>query len=183
MAFNPQGTPGKGRRNMKLLNKGSSIFDRTIGVLAFFTGILLIIMILSVTFEIIMRYFLGQAPIWVIEISEYILLWITFLAAAWVLKQEGHVKMDFAVMRLSSRSQYLITSITSMIGVIVFFIIAWYGVRVTWEHYQIGYFIAKPLRTPSSAVIWVIPLGSFLFSLQFLKRAYSHFRNWRETPT
>lgn len=167
------------RSSMKISNKANSIFDRTISSLAALAGILLSFMILAVTYQIVTRYFLGRSPVWVIEISEYILLWITFLSTAWVLRREGHVKMDFVLAQLSPRTQSMINAITSIIGVIVFLLIAWYGTKVTWDHFQLGYFIAKPLRTPSYFVIWVIPAGSFLFSIQFLRKAYDHLKSWR----
>lgn len=108
-----------------------------------------------------------------IEISEYILLYITLLGVAWVLKREGHVKVDIVINSLGERTQNIFNVITSIAGVIIFFIIAWYGTIVTLEQFQMGYFRASYLRTPLFTVVAVIPVGSLLFAIQFIRRTHS----------
>ncbi len=165
---------------MKLITRATSIFDRTIGLLSLFAGILIIYMMLSVTAEVATRYFLGGMMGWVIEVSEYSLLFITFLATAWVLKREGHVRMDLVLRQLNPRAQTLLNIVTSIIGAVICLIIFWYGVQVTWNSYQIGYTMAKPLRPPQFLILFIIPVGSFLLFIQFLRRTYGYLGHWKE---
>ena len=79
---------------MKILAKVGTIFDRTIGYLAFVAAIIIILTMLAVSAQIVMRYFLNRPMIWVMEITEISLLFITFLGTAWLLRREGHVKID-----------------------------------------------------------------------------------------
>ena len=72
---------------MKLLAKFGAIFDRLLDVVSILACILLVFIMLSVCAEVVLRYFLGSPLIWVIEISEMNLLYITFLAIAWVLRR------------------------------------------------------------------------------------------------
>ena len=167
---------------MKLITKATPIFDRTIGLLSLFAGILILFIMLSVTAEVATRYFLGSMMGWVIEVSEYSLLFITFLATAWVLKKERHVKMELVLRRLNPRTQSLLNIITSIIGAIICLIVAWYGVKVTWGSYQIGYIMAKPLRVPQFLILFIIPVGSFLLFIQFLRRTYGYLGHWKELP-
>ena len=167
---------------MKLITKATPIFDRTIGLLSLFAGILILFIMVSVTAEVATRYFLGSMMGWVIEVSEYSLLFITFLATAWVLKKERHVKMELVLRRLNPRTQSLLNIITSIIGAIICLIVAWYGVKVTWGSYQIGYIMAKPLRVPQFLILFIIPVGSFLLFIQFLRRTYGYLGYWKELP-
>ena len=157
----------------------SRIFDRTIGLLAVFAGFLLIFATLSVTVEVIFRYFLNRSIMWVVEVSEYILLWVTFLAAAWVLRHEGHVRMDLLLNRLSSRAQSLLNTITSTIGVFVWLTVVWLGIRVTWRLYETGYFTPTIMEFPKFIITSVIVVGSLLLSIQFMRRAHSNLRDYR----
>ena len=50
-----------------------------------------------------MRYFLNRPLVWVLELTEYALLWVTFLGAAWLLRQGGHVQVDVIVDFMSRR--------------------------------------------------------------------------------
>jgi len=142
-------------------------------------GILLIFITLIIGVSIASRYFLNRPMGWVTEISEYSLLYITFLVAAWVLKKEGHVKMDIVLTRLKPRTQSVTNVITSAISAVVCFILTWYGVRVTWELFQTGYPTPTILELPKFIIIAAIFIGSFLLFIQFLRRTCSYLGNWR----
>ncbi|MFC2047546.1 TRAP transporter small permease, partial [Chloroflexota bacterium] len=116
---------------------------------------------------------------WVIEVGEYGLLYMSFLGAAWVLRREGHVKMDLVLNRLKLRSQVLLNVITSILGAIVFLIVTWYSAHFTWDLFQLGYIVDAYLDPPKWPIMAIIPVGSFLFSIQFLRRSYGYLRNWR----
>ena len=121
---------------MRLITKAGSIFDRTINILTVAAIVILVFVMLSVCAEVILRYFLNRPLIWVVQVTENSLLYIAFLGAAWVLKREGHVKMDLVLNRLNPATQYLMNSITSIIGAIICLVITWYGVKVCWDLYQ-----------------------------------------------
>ena len=164
---------------MKLVKKPPHVFDRIINLMAIIAGILLICAMLMISGAVASRYFLGRPIGWVIEITEYIILYVTFLVAAWVLKKEGHVKMDIVLNRLPPGAQSLLNVITSAISTIVCFIIVWYGAKVTWELYQTNYFTPTLLELPKFIIIGIIPLGSLLLFIQFVRRTYNYWRNWR----
>ena len=133
---------------MKFLKRIAAIFDSTNNVLAFLSGILLIYIMLSVSTEVTVRY-LGHPTIWVVEVATYALLFMTFLGTAWLLRHEGHVRMEIVLNRFSPRTQTLINIITSSLGTITCLIITWYGVEVTWEHFQKGWALTSLLEPPA----------------------------------
>jgi len=164
---------------MKLVRKLVTIFDRTIDLVTILAGILLVFITLIIGVAIASRYFLNRPMGWVTEISEYSLLYITFLVAAWVLKKEGHVKMDIVLNRLNPGTESMTNVITSAISAIVCFILTWYGAKVTWELFQTGYFTPTLLELPKFIIIAIIFIGSFLLFIQFLRRTYSYWGSWR----
>ncbi len=165
---------------MKLLSKVTSIFDSTIDFLALSAAVLMIFIMLCIVADVVMRYVLSRPIFWVVEIAEYSLLWITFLGAAWLLKREGHVKMDLLINRLRPENQALLNTITSFMGAIIFLVIAWYSATVTSDLWQSGYFVSSlNLRAPKGPILAIIPAGSVLLSVQFLRRTYSYLGNFR----
>ena len=164
---------------MKILEKYNDILNRTLNLMVIFAGVLLIFSMLSISAAVASRYLFNSPMGWVTEISEYILVYITFLVAAWVLKQEGHVKMDLVFNRLSPRTQSMLNTITSGISAIVCFILFWYGVRVTWELFKTRYFTPTILELPKFVIVAIIFIGSLLLCLQFLNRTFLHLLNWR----
>ncbi len=165
--------------SMKLLPKLTAIFDRTIDLLAWLASGLLLFATFSIFFDVIFRYFLNRPIIWVLEISEYILLWITFLGAAWLLKIEGHVRVDIAISQLKARGQALLNTVTSVIGAMMCLALAWYGALACWDFYQRGHYDPTQLDLPTFILISVIPAGSFLLFIQFLRRANGNLRSWK----
>ncbi|MFC2068054.1 TRAP transporter small permease [Chloroflexota bacterium] len=165
---------------MKLIRKIGSFFDGTISLLGYLSGAVIIFIMLAIGYDVFMRYFLSRPQAWVLEVTEYCLLYMAFLGTSWVLAKEGHVKMDLVLERLKPRTQYMVNIITSIIGAIVFLIIAWYGAQVTWQNFQGGYIIPSWLMPPKALILVVIPVCSFLFSMQFLRRSYGYLGRWRD---
>jgi len=164
---------------MRLVKKLTSFFDRILVLMTILAGILLVFAMLIISGAVASRYFLGRPIGWVIEISEYIILFVTFLVAAWVLKREEHVKMDIVLNQLNPRTQSMINVITSGISAIVCFILTWYGAKVTWELFQTSYFTPTLLELPKFIIIAIIFIGSFLLFIQFLRRTHINWGSWR----
>ena len=167
---------------MKLLSKVGAIFDGIINYLAIFSAALIILCVLAVSGEVLVRASLGLTTPWVVETTRIALLFITFLGAAWVLKREAHVSMDALITRVKPKTQHLLIIITSIISSVVCMGIVWYSARMTWDYIQTGYMITNGLRFPGAPMIAIIAVGSFLLSLQFIRRAYAYLQSWRELP-
>ncbi len=164
---------------MKLQKKVINIFDYGTDFLALLAAVLLIFITLSITTGVVTRYLLNAPIIWILEISEYSLLFITFLGAAWVLRREQHVKMDMVLNRLGPRSQALLNSITSMLSAFVCLVVVWYSIQATWNYFELGYYTPTILRVPQGPIVIIIPIGTFMLSIQFLRRTYGYWRRWR----
>ena len=164
---------------MKQLTRLTCIFDGIIGGAAHVASILLAIIIICVLYEVVMRYFLNSPTIWVVQITEIGPLYITFLTAAWLLKRDKHVKMDLLLNSLNSRTQALLNAITSVIGTLTCLVVVWFGVLITWEHFQTGQYRPAIIDIPNAIILGVIPFGCLLLSIQFVRRSYNYFIIWR----
>jgi TRAP-type C4-dicarboxylate transport system permease small subunit len=161
------------------VTKGYGIFDRIIDATAYIAFGLLIFSWFSVCAEVVFRYFLRQPIIWVVEVTEYIMVQITFVGSAWLLRKEGHVTVDVVTSRLNEKNRTLFLMITSVIGFVIFLIITWWGIVATWGAYQEHLYIPKQLEMPKFLVMLVIPFGSFMLAGQFLRRTLSAVSTWR----
>ena len=161
---------------MKTLPELVRVWDRIIDAIVILAGVLLWGQMLIVNVEVFSRS-LGHPTTWVGEISSILILWIPFMIAGWVLRREGHVKMDLLVERLSVRSQALINFVTSLIGVVVMVIVAFSGFMTTLS--WIGNKTPTILMLPRSPIIGIIFVGSLLFAVQFLIRAFENLKHWR----
>ena len=159
-------------------SKIKTIFNTVLKAGASIAGFLLIFMMLSICVELVCRR-MGRPLMWVMEVTEYSLLYITFLGAAWVLEREGHVKMDIIVNALKRENQALLGIITSVIGSAMSLYLIVYGTKVTWDYFKRDVIECTPLLTPSFIILLIIPLGSIPLFIQFLRRAYGYLVLWR----
>jgi len=166
---------------LKLQTKAASVFDRALNVSAFAAAVLIILMMLTICFDVVTRR-IGFAQRWTIEISEDYMIFITFLGAAWLLKREGHVKMDILTNALNPKTQALLGIITSIIGIVISVYLVVWGSLTTLDHYQRGIFEMTPLLMPTAPLLVIIPIGSILLLIQFVRRAFGYLKAWRSEP-
>ena len=156
---------------MQSIKKFWSGFDRLLEITANAGMVILFLMMIAVCWEVFSRYLLGRGTLWVIELSEYGLLFMTFLGSAWVLKNEGHVEMDVVVTALKPKTRRSLRLVTSIACAIVCLSLAWSGADVTLDYFQRDLHrptLMEPLASPLFAIM---PIGFFLLFVQFLRRA------------
>ncbi len=164
---------------MKLQKGLVTAFEGAIGVTAILAAAVLIFLMLSVSTDVVMRYFFNRPMIWVLEISEILLLFLTFLGAAWVLREGGHVKMDLVFRWLKPRTEALLNLITYFVSAIALLVVTWYSAEATWDLYQRGAYRVSELEIPYAYYMVIIPVGGFLLGIQALRMAYGYLDSWR----
>ena len=154
----------------KVIKYLEAIFDTIMNISAFFCGILVTLIMLSVSVDVIMRYFFNSPLFWVGELAEYAMLYITFTGTAWLLKKEGHVTIDILTVVIDSKTRNILGVITNIIGVFISVFLTYYGAVVTWDHFLRSVYNPSLLQFPKAPLIAVIPFGSFLLLIQFMRK-------------
>ncbi len=165
---------------MKFLFRLGRIADRINILMVVISAILLIGMTFIVGTDITLRYVFYRPLGWVKEISEYILVALGFLVAAWILKDDGHVKMDLVINNVSRKTQTLMNLITSVISTIVVLVITFFSFRVIADFYRTKLVTPSVLEPPKWILLIPILLGSLLLAIQFIRRTYGLIGRWKE---
>lgn len=161
--------------------KVKAVYNGIVSASAVLAAGILIFVMFSVCAEIVMRYFFDSPIIWVIEISEYSLLFITFLATAWTLRRDAHISVDIGTRHFEGKTRALLGMISSFFGIVVCCVLVRYGVRVTWEYFLSGSYRPTLLEIPTYLILWVIPWGGFLLLIAFSESGYKNLQKWRKT--
>lgn len=151
-------------------NKWGRFYDRVLDTLGVIAGTLTILVMLVICYLVVMRYIFHRPPAWIVELSEYLLLYITFFGAAWLLRKDGHVNVDIVLIFLPDSWKRALNVITAVLGTISCLILAGIGTWVTANNYTRGLYSIQTLSVPKWILLAVIPLGSFLLFIQFLRR-------------
>ena len=147
------------------------IFDSVLDAGAALSGALLVAVMLLTSIKVFFRYGLREGLMGVDQISGTLLLYIAFLGAAWVLRREEHVTIDLLVTQLEPRNRRWLTCANSVLGALICLVVAFYGTVEAVTSWQRGILIPAEIEIPRVINLGVIPLGAFLLSLQFLRRA------------
>lgn len=164
---------------MRLLSHLSVALGTGVNFVAYFAAVILVFLMSIVGTGIFSRYVLHSPIGWVNEMTEYLLVYLGFLPAAWVLKDEGHIKMDLVLNELSPRTQCMMNIITSIICTIVCFVLTWFSFKVTLKLYQTGYLMPTIYHPPKFILVAGIFVGLLLFSLQLIARTYGFLGKWK----
>ncbi len=157
----------------KLGNIAAKVFDRLNDYLAIVAQVIVAYMVISITFQVITRYFFNWVPAALMETWQYGLMFIPFLGAAWLLKREGHVVMDVLIRTFKPRVQAMLNTVTSVIAAIACLVFSWFSAAMVIEVYQAGHRDTQSvLFLPAWIIIVVIPFGMALLFIQFSRRAY-----------
>ncbi len=151
--------------------------------MAHLAAVLMVIMVLSVCFEIVSRYFFNRPTEWNVGMVEYILFCITFLGTGALLRKDGHVRVDLGLNLFAPRGRALLNFITSCAGLVSSGIMVWYGSKTTLNLLVRGVMTAQDPEIPKCVFIGLIPLGFFFVIIEFTKMAIdslASLKNWNK---
>jgi TRAP-type C4-dicarboxylate transport system permease small subunit len=157
--------------------------DKTINIvfafLAVLSGLLLLFVTFSICFNIFARYLGFAGIIWGVQFTEYSMLWMTLLGAAWVLQRDRHVSVDLLTNQMGPQTKAYLAVVHSIMGVVLCGVLCWYGTLVTWGQYQRGVTDIQVVDMPKYLVLIVIPGGFLFLTLQFLRKFFESLKNVR----
>lgn len=162
------------------LTRLSKIFDGTLTVLLWISACCLLLVVVSVMIEVFMRYFLNRPQEWVVEFSEYSLLYITFLSCAYILKKEGHITVDIVISHFSLKKKRFLSVLQYVVSAIISSVFLYIGAKTTLDHYARGIYNPTVLQIPMAYVLMVIPIGGFFLFVQSLIGLYLSFVKFME---
>ncbi len=150
-------------------------FDRLIDVMAALAGVILVFITAAVCYTIGMRYLFTKTTIWIMQTTEYALLWIVFLGTTWLLREKGHITTDIIYTHLNEKSKYTLDGFMFIIGGLTCAAMVFLGVIHVTQCIAGGVTDVRAITVPKTAVFIIIPIGSILLTVQFFRMAWSRF--------
>jgi C4-dicarboxylate transporter DctQ subunit len=152
-----------------------TFFDKLTDVMAALAGVILIFITGAVCYTIGMRYLFTKTTIWLMQTTEYALLWIVFLSTTWLLREKGHITTDVIYTHLDEKTKRILDCIMFVIGGIACAVIVYFGIEYTRECIVKGITDVRAVTIPKWIIFIIIPVGSILLTIQFFRMAWSRF--------
>ena len=155
---------------MRAGGRKTPIFDWVLNIGGAVAGSLLVAVMLIVCIKVFFRYFLREGLIGIDQISGTLMVYITFFGAAWVLRRDEHVAIDFLVERLNPTLRRWLNVLVSAICAAICLVLTVFGTIAVVSSWQKGILIPAEIEIPRAINLAVIPMGTLLLLFQFIRR-------------
>ncbi|MBW2003192.1 MAG: TRAP transporter small permease [Deltaproteobacteria bacterium] len=129
-----------------------------------FGSILLAFILLVIMYQISAR-FCKASCFDVVELSSYLLVWITFACVPAAHRRNRHIKVDLIYSRLPEKYQLFLDIFGGAVGILLSVLVAWQGVFFVFETYQDAD-MTLILHIPLCLINLALPLGMIFFAIE-----------------
>jgi len=152
---------------METQSKRKSTFDIVYKLAELLTAIFFILLCLSVTVQVIARYFFNLAFDWGEELPIFLFLWVSFLAAAIAYRDGSHLSVDFIVALFPKKVRFAIYYINLVLSLGFVLILGYYEGLMTLAARNSTFVVMKV----SKASCYVgIPVSCILFAFFIIEK-------------
>lgn len=141
------------------------LFERTLVIL------MIAIIMIGICVHVFMRYLFGMPINWFIDVATLFLFFMTFLGAAWLLNEDGHVSMDFLFHMIGPRKFRKVETVINIGSAMACLLVAVFGVVEMIDAYQIETTVDIPSAPPKWIVLAMIPVGFVTLMIEFIRKA------------
>ena len=150
---------------MKLLD----LLNRAIVVLA---SIALVLASAVLTYSVVLRYFTPEPTDWQDEFSVFLLIGVSFMAAAWVHSQRGHIGIEALASILPPSVNRIRLFVVDMLSALFCAFFAWKSWTLLYEAWSEGYVSATAWAPPLWIPYSLMSVGMTLLTLQIVVQAF-----------
>jgi C4-dicarboxylate transporter, DctQ subunit len=145
------------------------LYRRLLELLAVVAGLMLGAMALAIVLDVVVRNLGLQPPAHTLTLTEYGLLYLTMLAAPWLLREKGHVHIELVTAALSPRNRFRLTRVVYALCVLTSAVIFWFSLEVTIDHFQRQVIDVRSFDMPRWLLTASIPLSFGLMTIEFAR--------------
>lgn len=126
---------------------------------------------ITIFIDVVLRTFFRTSIFVADELSIYFMIYVSFIGAAMTMKAGAHIKVDLLYKLLSKKARLWMDAVTMILGTIICFIVTYQCVNWVRYTYTTNFISPSTLETPMWIPMSVIPIGLFLWSLQYMVEA------------
>lgn len=137
----------------------------------------LVVVILSVSFGVVMRYVFGDPPVWTNEVAAIAFTWVVFLGASAAYRKRMHIGIDLLVNRVSPGARWFVLLASQIVLSLFFGYMVVYGTLFSIESF------AQPtsiMRLPNTCFYAAVPVSFALMLIYQIGGLRDHIKNRRE---
>jgi TRAP-type C4-dicarboxylate transport system permease small subunit len=139
--------------------------------IVFLSAIALLLASAVLTYSVALRYFSPAPTDWQDEFSVFLLIGVTFMSAAWVQSQRGHIGIEAVAHLLPPQLESLRLRLVDVASALFCAFFAWKSWTLLHEAWVEGYVSSSSWSPPLWIPYLTMALGMSLLTLQILLQA------------
>ena len=146
--------------------------DRLNRAIVFLSAIALLVASCVLTYSVVLRYFSPQPTDWQDEFSVFLLIGVTFMSAAWVQSQRGHIGIEAVATLLPPSLDRWRLRLVDVASALFCAFFAWKSWTLLEEAWVEGYVSSSSWAPPLWIPYLTMALGMSLLTLQILVQVF-----------
>ena len=164
------------------MHRLARIYDATIVASAVVAGALVVFIFAAIFVDVTVHAFGLQPPAWAASAIEYSMLYLTMLAAPWLVRKRAHIVIDVVRSQVSEAAQRTLEHIVYAIAIVTCLILAYYGAELTVTTYERGDLDIRSVDMPRWLLYAPMPAGFLLLGIEFVRLLFVADSLYRDKP-
>lgn len=136
--------------------------------LGYFSGALVLIMMIIIVIDVIKRHIFNAPTIWADEVSCYLLAGIALLGSAYTLTIDGHIRVEAITRIFNEHLRWYIELIGDILSLSFLLFFSWHACKFVLKSYSTEWISPTLLRTPLYVPQFFFTIGIVWFTVQFI---------------
>ncbi len=150
------------------MKKFIRVIDGVSGLSGWISGIMMALALIIVVSEIVVRTIFSKTLYISDEYSGYLMAMLTFMGLAYTLRERGHIRVMVLTHSLKRQTRIIYDMVCMLIGFLFCVGLTWYTFVFFWDSVVNKTLSMQITETYLAIPQAFLPVGSFLFLLQFL---------------
>jgi TRAP-type C4-dicarboxylate transport system permease small subunit len=159
------------------------MMDRLSSLLARLSAWAFFVVGLMICYEVALRYFFNAPTVWAEEMSRFVQLWATYLAAAWALRHRELIRIGIVTDRRPAAARRWLELFSLLVIVAFSGFAVWYGAWIAWDSVVQNRTTSTMLDVPAVLTEAAVPVGFTLLAVQALLEMSRVWREGAPAPT
>ena len=130
---------------------------------------MLVAIFAAIVYDVTVRTVGWQPPYWVSALTEYALLFVTMLAAPWLVRTRGHVFVESLLMILPGAVRAVLEKTVYLLCATICLVLCYYAVTMGLDAHMRGEFDVRSIDMPRWILFAALAVGFVLCAVEFLR--------------
>ncbi len=145
------------------------LYDRLIVALALLASVMVAAVVVLIVVDVSMRTAGLRPPIFSSAVSEYSLIYMTMLAAPWLVRERGHVRIDSFIKGLAPAPQRGLERVLIIICIALCMTATYLSAEFAIDFWRKGTLDIRSIEIPRALLFVPLVIGFGLCALEFLR--------------